>query len=151
MAVLHLLSTVLHLLAAALWLGTIAAFLLIATGKSDAETPLLTGALRRFHRTGSLIVAILLATGLFNAAIMLGWDGLMAAAGTEWGQLMALKLSGFALMLGLATLNRFRLAPTFAADGQKAPLVTSLRLELFLVTTILFLVGWLGLLSPSGD
>lgn len=151
LASLHLASTVLHLLAAGLWLGAIAAFLLIAIGKMDRVPSLLAGALQRFHRTGSLVVALLLATGLFNAAIMLGWNGLIAAAETEWGRLMALKLLGFAAMLGLATLNRFRLAPAFTADGRAESLANSLRLELLLATAILFLVGWLGLLSPSGD
>ena len=64
---------------------------------------------------------------------------------------MVLKLLAFAAMLGLAALNRFRLAPLLAGNGAQGPLVFSLRAELLLATSILFLVGWLGLLSPSGD
>lgn len=148
---LHLASTVVHLLAAGLWLGAIAAFLLIAAGNPTMDRGFLSQALRRFHLTGSLIVGLLLATGLLNAAMMLGGDGLSKAPETTWGQLMAVKLLAFAAMLGLAALNRFRLAPMLARSGAQEPIVRSLRLELLLVTVILLLVGWLGLLSPSGD
>lgn len=148
---LHLGSTALHLLAAGLWLGAIAGFLVIATGKADASRPWLADALQRFHLTGSIVVATLLATGILNALVMLGWSGLTDAAGTAWGQLLALKLFAFAAMICLAALNRFRLAPALAAGRRPQPLTASLRLELLFATAILFLVGWLGLLSPTGD
>ena len=151
LGLLHLASSIVHLLAAGLWLGAIAAFLLIASASPNSESGFLSQALRRFHLTGSLIVGLLLATGLLNAAMMLGSGGLATAWGTAWGQLMVLKLLAFAAMLGLAALNRFRLAPLLAGNGAQGPLVFSLRAELLLATSILFLVGWLGLLSPSGD
>jgi putative copper resistance protein D len=56
------------------------------------------------------------------------------------------------MMLGLAALNRFRLAPAFARTQCSVALIgRSLRVELALALTILGLVAWIGLLAPSGD
>lgn len=151
---LHLVSTILHLWGAGLWLGAIAAFLLLA-GRATREPglrTLLAGALTRFHATGTVIVVLLLASGLANLAMIVGFAGLAGALWTPWGQLMALKLAAFAAMLGLAALNRFRLAPGLTLPGSSTTKVaSSLRLELSLAFLILALVAWLGLLSPNGD
>ncbi|PZU44479.1 copper homeostasis membrane protein CopD [Sandaracinobacteroides hominis] len=149
---LHLGSTILHLLAAGLWAGALAAFLLLgARSRALPEArALLVGALGRFHCTGSLVVGLLLVTGVGNALLILGMPLNLSSLTTPWAQLMALKLVAFAAMLGLAALNRFRFAPALATPGPQSDshLRHSLRVEFGLALVILGLVAWIGLLSP---
>jgi putative copper resistance protein D len=152
---LHLGSTILHLWGAGLWTGAIAAFLLLAARSaqnSEEDRHMLAAALGRFHTTGTVVVGVLVASGLVNAALIAGLPPPRAALFSPWGQLMALKLFAFSMMLGLAALNRFRLAPAFARTQCSVALIgRSLRVELALALTILGLVAWIGLLAPSGD
>jgi putative copper resistance protein D len=153
-AALHLGSTVLHLWAAGVWLGAIAAFLLMAAAAigDQAERATLADSLARFHRTGTVVVLLLVASGIANGAMMLGGIPTLASLLSPWGQLMGLKLVAFAVMIGLAALNRFRLAPALAGESiSPAAVRRSLWLEFGLAILILGLVAWLGLLSPTGD
>ncbi|MFT6568809.1 MAG: putative copper resistance protein D, partial [Sphingomonas echinoides] len=72
-----------------------------------------------------------------------------------YGQLLLAKLALFALMLGLAALNRFRLTPRFEASiaasdhrGALGALRRSLGAETGCIIAILALVAWLGTLEP---
>ncbi len=150
----HLGSAVLHLWGAGLWLGAIAAFLLLAgrAAHNPEARALLADALARFPKTGTAIVLLLAVSGFANMVLIVGMPGLPATLRVPWGQLMALKLAAFAGMLGLAALNRFRLAPALAMPHKpSAAIARSLRLELALALLILGLVAWLGLLSPTGE
>lgn len=82
-------------------------------------------------------------------------DNLPALFASLWGQLLLAKLALFAVMLGLAWANRFRLTPALAASivgGDHARAVCALRQSLIFETAaalvILILVAWLGLLAP---
>lgn len=151
----HLVSAILHLWGAGLWLGAIAAFLLLATrvARQTGEARLqLAAALSRFHRTGTLVVVVLAASGVANIALIAGLPPPAEALASPWGRLMALKLAAFLAMLGLAAANRFRLSPAFAHPlADVAPVTRSLVAELALALLIFSLVAWIGLLSPLGD
>ena len=152
---LHLGSTIMHLWAAGLWMGAIVAFLLLAKlaarGRDGAKLQL-SDALGRFYRTGTLIVALLVASGVLNILLITGLPPERAALTSQWGLLMAAKLTAFAGMLGLAALNRFRLAPALnRSDGETASVRRSLGFELALAFLILGLVAMIGLLSPTGE
>lgn len=149
---LHLASTVMHLLGAGIWAGAILSFLLLARGirEDGAQRLRLSAALGRFHVTGSVIVALLVATGVVNGLLIVRWPPTSQVFGSAWAGLMIWKLGAFAIMLGLAALNRFRLSPQLHGGDSPGPLRRSLAIELALALAILGLVAWLGLLSPIG-
>ncbi|MGF2508145.1 CopD family protein, partial [Ralstonia pseudosolanacearum] len=116
----------------------------------------LSGVSSGFAGLGTLIVATLAVTGAANYLLIVGptVEGLFT---TVYGGLLLAKLAVFALMLGLAAANRFRLSPRLAAavrSGDPAGAVSALRASLIaeacLGGIILGLVAWLGVLSPPG-
>ncbi|MGR4863546.1 copper homeostasis membrane protein CopD [Caulobacter sp. LARHSG274] len=155
----HLAGDIIHALAAALWIGALAAFLMLVR-RSGPRAPeadqALHAALRGFSGIGSGIVALIVASGLVNAWFLVGPGGLGGLLTTPYGRLLSLKLMLFAAMLGLAAANRFRLTPALAGalgdPAQVAVAVARLRTSLVLETTaaigVLALVAWLGALAP---
>jgi putative copper resistance protein D len=157
---LHLAADVLHALAAALWVGVLAAFAgLVFDRRQDlARLSATARALRRFSPLGIALVATLAATGLVNAWFLVGSNG-TAALGDPYGRLLALKLVLFAAMLALAALHRQRSVPALAAriaagalpQGEAlASLRRSLVAEALLGFAVLALVAWFGTLPPPG-
>jgi putative copper resistance protein D len=157
---LHLAADLLHALAAALWLGALAAFAgLVASRRQSFERLATTAeALRRFSPLGIALVATLAVTGLVNGWFLIGLD-VMAALRDPYGQLLALKLVLFVAMIGLAALHRQRSVPALAAriagrpfpQGEAlASLRRSLLAEALLGFAILALVAWFGTLPPPG-
>lgn len=151
--IIHLGADLAHLLAGGAWLGALAGLIMLA-----ASTPTAPAALRRaaanFAMTGSVIVGVLVVTGLINAWAIVGPDRVMAALGAEYGQLLRIKLLLFAAMLGLAARHRFVLTPRLAGTGNSdeaiAILKGSLVLEAAAAVVILAIVAVLGLLDPAG-
>lgn len=156
----HLSADIVHLAAAALWVGALAVFMLLATATSNLAAErhirLLGKALNGFATMGTVIVATLIATGLANYWLINGssLDGLTTAT---YGLLLIAKLFLFVLMLGLAAANRFHLSPRLEASirignvtDATAALRRSLLFEFSAAVAILALVAWLGTLSPSG-
>jgi len=155
----HLAGDIVHALAAALWIGALAAFLMLVR-RSGPQSPdadqALHAALRGFSGVGSGIVALIVATGLVNAWFLVGPGGLAGLLTTPYGRLLSLKLALFVAMLGLAAAHRFRLTPALAAAlgdpaqvaAAVARLRTSLALETMAAIGILALVAWLGTLAP---
>jgi putative copper resistance protein D len=156
---LHLAGDIVHALAAALWIGALAAFLMLAR-PSRPQSPdadrALHAALQGFSGVGSGIVALIVATGLVNGWFLVGPERLGGLLTTPYGRLLSLKLGLFAAMLGLAAANRFRLTPALAASlddpARAAAAVARLRASLALETAaavgVLALVAWLGTLAP---
>ncbi len=155
---LHLGADIVHLLAAGAWLGALAGFswLVVKSGKSPAQwTEPICRALAGFATTGTVLVALLVLTGILNFYFTVGlgaWDV------TPYIQLLVVKLVLFGGMLGLAAANRFRLTPALAAAGDEASRALALRklrkslaLELTLGLSIIALVAWFGTLSPDGS
>lgn len=158
---LHLAADVVHALAAALWLGALAAFAgLVAPRRQTFERLAVTAeALRRFSPLGIALVVALAATGLVNAWFLVGRE-VGAALRDPYGQLLALKLVLFAGMLALAALHRQRSVPTLAArisarmlpqGDALASLRRSLLAEALLGLAVLALVAWFGTLPPPGS
>ena len=143
---LHRASDVLHLLAAATWLGALVLFVAAALGRK--EKGVLVQQLTGFARTGSAIVLLLLATGLANMLIIAGWP---IAWRSDWFALLAVKLALFLIMLVLAAGNRWRLTPALERNpsGNLNALKLSLLAEAGAGFAILAIVGWLGTLTPA--
>ena len=156
----HLISDILHLLAAAVWLGALAALAILLLASRGpvlkADLKALHGALDGFSGIGSAVVAILLATGLANSWFLVGPSHIGDVMQSPYGLLLSAKMALFAGMLGLAALNRFRLTPRFGgALGTGVPTVAavaalrrSLTLESAVALLVLVLVSVLGTLAP---
>ena len=145
-----------------IWLGALLGLtLLIARPASriDAAHLILSHrALHGFSGIGTVVVGTIVVTGLVNGWLLVGPANVAALGATLYGELLIAKLVLFAAMLGLASLNRFRLTPRFersiaAADhqGALAALRGSLALETACAVAILGLVAWLGTLEPPAS
>lgn len=153
----HLLSDVVHLLAAAIWVGALAVLLasLIPPRAQSRSQNDLHSALHAFSTAGSIVVALLLLTGTVNLWLTVGPSGLPLLPASSYGQLLILKLLLFLAMLGLAALNRIRLTPRLAsalAEGNTTAATRALRRSIVAEATaavaIGALVAWLGMLAP---
>ncbi|MGE8134680.1 copper homeostasis membrane protein CopD [Novosphingobium subterraneum] len=140
---LHRVSDVAHVLAAATWIGALAVFVTSAFSREGADT----GALARFARTGSVVVAVLILTGLLNTLAIAGWPMMFEA---RWFSILAVKLALFAAMLALAAGNRWRIVPALerGEPGATARLRRSLVLEFAAGLGVVGAVALLGVLDP---
>jgi len=154
----HLLSDLLHVLAAAVWIGALAGFLglLFAGPKTSEARANLHAALARFAGIGSAVVAVLILTGAVNSWILVGPDRLDSLWTTSYGRLLSLKVLLFVAMLGLAASNRYRLTPALGrslgsrigSDTESAALRRSIAVETAFGIAVLLLVAWFGTLAP---
>ena len=142
----HRAADVLHIWAAAGWIGALAALVHACATMRATDLPRVTLMLARFAGMGTVIVALLVVTGMANGVMIVGVADLPALLGSRYGWLLGAKLVLFAGMLGLAALNRWRLTPALERSGMGA--IAALRLSLAVETSaamgILMLVGWLG-------
>jgi putative copper resistance protein D len=155
---LHLTADVLHLIAAAAWLGGLVslALLLAAARRHQAVAwaSLARDVAQRFSTLGIISVGALLVTGIVNAWILVG--SFHALLVTEYGQLLMLKIVVFAIMLVFAAVNRFWLTPQLVLAPESEQQLNSLRqltrnstIEIVLGLTIYGIVGVLGTLHPA--
>ncbi|WP_085613152.1 MULTISPECIES: copper homeostasis membrane protein CopD [unclassified Pseudomonas] len=154
----HLLSDILHLLAAGAWLGAMLALILMSRLDalcSEARIRSLADSVKRFEGVGAAIVLILSITGVANYLFIVGPTLGEVLLGT-YGILLAIKVVLFGGMLVLAALNRFHLGPLLEQSlraGQHQMAANALRrsvaLELMIALLIVGLVAWLGTLSPE--
>lgn len=159
--VIHAASDVVHLIAAGVWLGALAALsVLLWNARKGVAGPAnlaaLYKALESFSGVGSLVVAALLASGLVNSLFLVGLARLGGLVTTPYGWLLLMKLGIFGVMVLLAATNRFRLTPGLgrALRGQDDMVLAAdrLRRSIFIETGlglgILILVSVLGMLAP---
>ncbi len=146
---LHLAGDALHILAAALWIGGMACLL---TTLRPASAHLAQPMLHAFAWIGGMVVAVLIATGLLNMGMTIGFAALGTALGALYGKLLAIKIGLFLLMLALAANNRFRLTPAFERDRDRTlpALRHAIAVEIGIATLILALVAALGMIAPLG-
>ena len=116
----HLLSDVVHVLAAAVWLGALAGFLLLllARPRDTANSQLTYKVLHGFSGLGSIAVATLVLTGLINAWVLVGPNRISSLWTDQYGRLLVLKIFLFTGMVALAAVNRVRLTPSLGAALQ---------------------------------
>lgn len=151
----HRTSDALHMIAAAVWLGAIAAFLILLAHATPARLDLAVRSLDQFSQTGTICVLVIAATGLINGQIIIGATNVGASLAAPYGQFLFAKLALFGLMLALAAANRWRLtsalkfALTISDPGQAVRVMRrSLLIEVLVGAAILALVAWFGMLEP---
>lgn len=154
----HAVADVMHLLAAGVWLGALAALTGLLTRKTSCsveDAVALQHALAGFAGAGTGAVAVILATGLVNSWFLIGPSHLMDVGASAYGWLLLIKIGAFVLMLGLAATNRFFLTPDLErglASGAPGPALAALRrsvvTEALVGMVVLALVSVLGTLPP---
>ncbi|MCI3274578.1 copper resistance CopC/CopD family protein [Streptomyces cylindrosporus] len=106
-------SSVLHLLAMAVWLGGLAALLILLRG-----TDVSAAVVARFSRLAFASVTVLVVTGVYQS-----WRGLgswSALTGTTYGRLLLAKVAAVVLLLALAGMSRRWTARMVVAPARKA-------------------------------
>lgn len=146
----HRLNDGVHVLAGGFWLGALVPFVpLLARIDDPGDAAAATIALRRFSTIGHAAVALVILTGVANAALIL--NGTPIDGASLYQRLLATKIALVAGMLGLALLNRYVFVPRVAARSNAivAIRVGSLA-EIGLGIAVLALVAAFGMMDPAG-
>jgi len=155
----HLGADILHLVAAATWLGALlplAVLLSAAASQNDGfSMKIAQTATLRFSTLGIVSVATLVVTGIVNSWVLVG--SVDALVTTDYGRLLSLKVVLFIVMLSVAAFNRLRLTPRLV-EGRSPVKHSALRqlrtnclTEVGIGLVILFVVGVLGTLPPGSN
>ena len=157
-ATVHLTADVMHLIAAAAWMGGLIPLTLLLSQASrtkvDPWPSLAWQVTGRFSFLGMASVGTITASGIVNAWMLVGsFRGLFD---TEYGRLLMLKVLLFVIMLGYAAMNRLVLTPDLAVptddDTRLAAmgrLTHNSKIEIAVGLTIFAIVGVLGTLHPA--
>ncbi|MDI1346181.1 MAG: copper homeostasis membrane protein CopD [Pseudolabrys sp.] len=149
---LHLTSDLVHLLAAAAWLGGLPAFAMMLSwsrGRADpAGGALAIAATARFSVLGIVCVGALLASGLINSWELLNGPSDLLA--TAYGRVLSLKIGLFAVLVAIAAVNRYRLSPRLPGAAAMRALQRNTLVETGAGLAVLMLVGLLGTMIPGG-
>jgi putative copper resistance protein D len=154
-AIVHPAADVLHLVAAAAWVGALVplALLLGAAGQVGSIAIARTATLR-FSTYGIASVATLLVTGIINSWYLTG--SIPALLGTDYGRLLLAKIALFLGMVAIAAVNRFRLTPRIVQDANTAATPAALRqlrgnaaIEASVGAIVIIIVAVLGTLPPA--
>ena len=148
----HELNQSVHLLAAGLWLGGLVplGWLLRRTraAQEAADMTLIRDAIRHFSQMGYVAVALIALTGAVNSLLLVG--SFRAMFGTSYGRFLTLKILLFFVMVVMALINRFRLAPTIPEDALALnKLCRMVSVEQALGLCILAVVSVLGTWPPG--
>jgi copper resistance protein D len=152
----HPIADVVHLVAAAAWVGTLLplALLLAAAGRDGASLAIARTATVRFSTFGIGSVATLLVTGSINTWYLAG--SVSALTETNYGRLLLAKIAVFLGMVAIAAVNRLRLTPRLARDARTAIAADALiqlrrnaAIEVAAGAIVIALVAVLGVTPPG--
>ena len=154
----HRLADAIHLVASGAWIGALVVFsglaMMAARHRSHEELLTLHTVLSRFAGVGSIVVAALTLSGMFNPGFFL------SRLDSAYGQVLLAKLVLFGMMLMLAAANRFWLTPRLEAILAGTPhtahnlkmaiwaLLASILFETLLAFLVLATVALLGAVAP---
>lgn len=148
----RLIGDIIHLGAASVWLGALALFAALLT--SGGNRPVLATLLARFAGIGTILVVMLIATGLANLLFVMPPAQWFALVATPYGRLLAIKLVLFGAMLTLAAVNRFVLVPRLSGPTDQGPwssLKMTIFVELGCASAVLLSVAFLAHLDPMAN
>jgi putative copper resistance protein D len=159
-SIVHLTADILHLVAAAAWVGSLvplAVLLGAAWRKRDEPSVAIAReATLRFSTLGIVSVGTLLVTGVVNSWVLAG--SVHALVGTDYGRLLLVKVALFLAMISIAAINRLRLTPRLVQHLDSVGSQDALRrlrnnslIEATVGAIILAIVGVLGTLPPGLD
>jgi putative copper resistance protein D len=140
-----------HLLAAGAWVGSLPFLVDVASRMGGAS---LARLMQAYSRLGIMLVAVVLASGVFTAVVQLGgWAGLL---GSSYGRILVLKVLLVGGMGAAALLNRNRFTPRLAGEDEIASararegLLASMRIEAALGAAVVLLAVVLAGSEPPG-
>jgi len=151
--IVHPIADVLHLIAAAAWVGTLPLLvLLLAMALRDpAMAGMAQTATLRFSTLGILSVGTLLATGVINSWYLVG--SVTALLGTPYGRLLSIKIALFLAMVAIAGVNRLRLTPRLSRNETATAAQHQLRrnaaIETLFGVFIVVIVAVMGTEPPA--
>jgi putative copper resistance protein D len=154
--VVHPIADILHLIAAAAWVGALVplALLLTMTGQDADALAIARTATLRFSTLGIVSVAAILLTGIVNTWYLSG--SVDALTETKYGHLLLIKIGLFFAMVGVAAFNRLRLTPRLvdnpemtAAQDARRQLSRNAVVEAAMGAAVIALVAALGTLPPG--
>jgi putative copper resistance protein D len=155
----HLPADILHLLATGAWLGALLPLVLllatVARDGSPGAVAVARTATLRFSTLGITSVGTLIVTGIVNTWFLAG--SIPALLGTQYGQLLLVKVALFAAMIAVASLHRRRYIPSLTNDATEPALrVRAVRqigrnasIEASIGVFVLAIVGIIGTLPPG--
>jgi len=155
-AIIHPVADVLHLIAAAAWVGALLPLivLLAAAGADDASLAMARSATTRFSILGIVSVGTLLVTGIVNTYYLAG--SAPALLHTDYGRLLLIKIALFLAMVAIAAVNRFRLTPQLLQQASIAASRDALRqlrrnaaIEALAGAIVIAIVAALGTMPPA--
>jgi putative copper resistance protein D len=155
-AVLHPTADVLHLIAAAAWVGALLPLIVLfaAAGADDASLAMARTATARFSILGIASVGTLLVTGIVNTFYLAG--SVPALLHTDYGRLLLIKIALFLAMVAIAAVNRFWLTPQLVQQASIAASRDALRklrrnaaIEVLAGAIVIAIVAALGTMAPA--
>lgn len=155
-AIIHPAADVLHLIAAAAWVGALLPLIVLfgAAGADDASLAIARTATARFSILGIVSVGTLLVTGIVNTFYLAG--SVAALRGTDYGRLLLIKIALFLAMVAIAAVNRFRLTPQLVQQASIAASRDALRqlrcnasIEVLAGAIVIVIVAALGTMPPA--
>jgi len=154
--IVHPAADVLHLVAAAAWLGTLLPLALVlgAAGQNTESFALACATTMRFSAFGIASVGALLITGAINSWYLAG--SVPALAETDYGRLLLTKITLFLVMFAIAAINRLWLTPRLRYGSDTAAAQRALRqlrrntaAEVLIGAIIIVIVAVLGVTPPG--
>jgi putative copper resistance protein D len=155
-AIIHPATDVLHLIAAAAWVGALSPLIVLftAAGADDASLAMARTATTRFSILGIASVGTLLATGIINTFYLAG--SVPALLHTDYGRLLLIKIALFLAMVAIAAVNRLLLTPQLLQEANIAASRNALRrlrrnaaIEVLAGATVIAIVAALGTMPPA--
>ncbi|MDG4795674.1 FixH family protein [Micromonospora sp. WMMD1082] len=149
-------ADILHVATAGVWLGGLAALPWTLTRSADLTADAAARTVSVFSRTAAVLVGLLGTAGLvLGWRILRSWEALWS---TPYGLALLTKVGLTAVVLAIATHNRYRLVPRVTiADRDDGPpaawrmLRRTVRIEASLLIAVVAVTGFLVTQSPTPD
>ena len=147
------LGDMIHLCAAGLWIGGLVplAIFLARVRASFSLGEMLPAVLRRFSTLSLCCVSVLVASGISNSWLLVG--SVYALFTTDYGRLLLVKLTSFAILVGFGARNRFLIKAKVQKTGSDPDLLAQLRrnvlCEAYLGVAVVVIVACLGVTPPA--
>jgi putative copper resistance protein D len=155
-AIIHPAADVLHLIAAAAWVGALLPLIVLfaAARADDASLAMARTATTRFSILGIVSVGTLLLTGIVNTFYLAG--SVPALLHTDYGRLLMIKIALFLAMVAIAAVNRLQLTPQLLQRASIAASRDALRqlrrnaaIETLVGAAVIAIVAALGTMPPA--
>lgn len=136
-------TDLLHVLAVAAWLGGLVALVLVARAAGEGAPRLV----RWFSNLALVAVGVVAVTGLVSGVVQV--DSLDGLFDTGYGQLLLVKVAGFAVLVALGFVNRTVLVPK--VEQGLTSLLRSTRAEVGVAAVVLAITAVLINQPPARD